>query len=157
MSVPARVGLTALAAFLLDLVTKALVRQWLPTGASTPLVPGLLYLTHVTNPGAVFGLLPNERRLFIAMTLLVLALVLLCAFLARDAGARVHVALGLQFGGAMGNLLDRLRFGQVTDFIDLRFWAVFNLADIAIIAGVGLFFWGLLREPQLAQRLAGRG
>ncbi|MCL5677274.1 MAG: signal peptidase II [Firmicutes bacterium] len=141
-----RVAATAIAVFLLDFATKALVRHLMPGQSSLPVIRGVLYLTHVRNPGAAFGLLANQTGLFIVITLAVVALILYYARQVKGASPWMHIALGLQLGGAMGNLVDRLRFGRVTDFLDFRVWPVFNLADSAIVAGVALFFWLMWRQ-----------
>lgn len=137
----------ALIVLLLDQVTKLLVKSWLPEGASVPLFPGILYLTHVRNYGAAFGVLNNRTGLFIWVTVVAMV-VIIFAYRRLSVGNRsaLRWALAMQFGGALGNLLDRLRAGYVTDFLDLRVWPVFNLADVAIVAGVILLGWELLRS-----------
>ncbi len=141
-----RIAVTTVTVFLLDFISKALVRQLMPFESSLPVIRGVLYLTHVGNPGAAFGLLANQTGFFVAVTLAVVGLILYYARQVKDAGSLMHVSLGLQLGGALGNLLDRLRFGRVTDFVDFRVWPVFNLADSAIVIGVALFFWLMWRQ-----------
>ena len=67
----------------------------------------------------------------------------------------IRISLGLQLGGALGNLLDRVRLGRVTDFIDFRIWPVFNLADMSIVAGVSILAFSLLREDWLERKQHG--
>ena len=135
----------ALAVFVLDQFTKTLVREQLLPGQSVP-EDGWFRLTHVTNTGAAFGLFTNQ-----SMFLLVTTLVGLTAIVAYYVYPPVNtpfltISLGLQLGGAIGNLVDRLRLGHVTDFLDFRIWPVFNVADSAIVVGVcvlGFFLlWG---------------
>lgn len=118
-----------------DQITKALVRFYLLHGQSFP-AQGLLRITHITNSGAAFGILSNQSPLLMVTAGIgIIALLLYYRFPFFD-GALTRVGLGLQLGGAAGNLMDRLQLGHVTDFIDLRVWPVFNLADSAIVLGV---------------------
>ncbi|MDR7482764.1 MAG: signal peptidase II [Armatimonadota bacterium] len=134
-------GLVALA----DQAIKAAVVTALPVGAAVPLLPGLLTLTHVQNRGVAFGLLPGVPPVVIG-----LAAGLLVAWLVwtggRPRGARGASAGGaLMLGGTAGNLVDRLRWGYVVDYVDLHVWPVFNLADAAIAVGGALLVLGLAR------------
>jgi signal peptidase II len=106
----------------------------IPKGSSVPIVPGTIFLTHTENSGAAFGLFPNATTLLIVTALIACALFL---WMGRQGFNRRLFALacGMMLGGAAGNLLDRLRFGAVTDFLDLRVWPVFNLADTALTFG----------------------
>ena len=138
--------LPALAVLVLDVATKAAVRAWLPIGESLPIVPGAFYLTHALNPGAAFGLLPGAQIPLMAMSILALSALV---FVNRRMGQKepfLQLALGLQFGGTGGNLLDRARLGHVTDFLDFRVWPVFNLADSAIVLGAALLVGWLLHR-----------
>lgn len=120
----------------IDQITKELVRSSMLVGDSTPLIPGIVYLTHVKNPGAAFGILPNYQMLFYVVALAVVVL-LLVYYRRLDKVDRVtSLSFGLVTGGATGNLIDRVSAGVVTDFIDFRFWPVFNIADTAIVVGV---------------------
>jgi signal peptidase II len=137
----------------LDQVTKALVLAHLPLGQSVPVIPGFFDITHVHNPGGAFGFLagmtPLARSwLFIAVSLLAAGLIL-CFYWQTPRGQRVlEVGLTLVFGGAVGNLIDRIRFGVVVDFIDVYLgdlhWPAFNVADSAITIGVFIFAFHLL-------------
>ena len=125
----------AVAVFILDQLTKGAIRAMLLPGESVP-KDTWVRLTHVTNTGAAFGLFPNQSIFLLVTTVIGVAAILLYYL---NPPVRSHVltmALGLQLGGAMGNLLDRLRLGYVTDFLDFRVWPVFNLADSAIVVGV---------------------
>jgi len=97
---------------------------------------GKVLIDPVDNTGAAFGVLPNQTILLTAIALtIVTALVFSYRRLARGP-VSVRVGLGMILGGALGNLLDRVRFGHVVDFIDLRWWPVFNVADSCIVMGV---------------------
>jgi len=134
--------LPALAVVILDQITKFWVRLLIPLGSSLP-EDTPIRLTHIHNKGAVFGLV-TQRELLIGLTLFFI-LGLLFSY-RRPALADVRGALGLILGGSLGNLIDRLLLGYVTDFIDLRVWPVFNLADASIVIGAGLFFLIMLRR-----------
>jgi signal peptidase II len=98
------------------------------------------------NPGAAFGILPNQNVLFITTGLLLVIGALAIYRKLPPAKKILRIGLGLVLGGALGNLVDRLRFGKVVDFLDFRVWPVFNLADTAIFIGVCLLAWELLKE-----------
>jgi signal peptidase II len=130
---------------LLDQAVKAIVRNSLHPSESIPVIEGFFHLTHVRNAGAAFGLMPGQRPLFILTSLLVLAAIALYWWRARPRSLVLALSLGLVSGGAIGNLIDRVVAGRVTDFFDFRVFPVFNIADMAIISGaVGLFAWALL-------------
>lgn len=139
--------LVTIAVLLLDQGTKYWILNYLEVWESIPLLPGWLQLTLVQNPGAAFGLFANWTGLFVLVTLaaVLLALILYRRILTLDWQFQLALALGL--GGAVGNLIDRVRFGHVVDFIDLLFWPVFNVADMAIIAGVVLLGYKILCLP----------
>ncbi|NLE76100.1 MAG: signal peptidase II [Chloroflexi bacterium] len=146
----------AAAVWVLDQATKYLVLENLPLGASWAPFPALerfFTFTHVSNTGAAFGLLPQFGTVFQFIAILVVVGIVLFS---RHLGAGqkwVTLSLGLQLGGALGNLTDRLRIGHVVDYLDFKFWPVFNVADSALFIGVGLLLWIFFRQPeQIAPR-----
>jgi len=151
---PAGILLIGGAVLAADQLTKALVRTYLPPGASFP-ADWPVRLTHVTNTGAAFGLLTNQSLLLTFVAFFAIGLIIYYYRKAPDGAWPLRAALGLQLGGAVGNLIDRLRQGYVTDFIDLRFWPVFNLADSAITVGAVLLAVSLL-WPDLRARGGGQ-
>lgn len=119
-----------------DQVLKALVGRLIPVGSSVPVIAGVLALTHVHNPGVAFSLLRGvPAALPAALTAVLLAVLL-------GGGRRLPVVgqagLALLCGGAVGNLIDRVRIGAVVDYVDLQVWPVFNLADVAVTAGAAM-------------------
>jgi signal peptidase II len=133
---------------IVDQLTKAAVRAWMgPVGTSISLVGDFLRLTYVRNPGAAFGMLPEHRGVFVVVSFLVILGIGLYMFKMRPTRSIVVVALGFVCGGALGNLIDRLAFGKVTDFIEVRHVPVFNAADSAISVGVTLLVLWLLFSP----------
>jgi len=142
---------------LLDQITKLIVLARLVPGQSIPIVKDLVALTLVFNPGLAFGFLsflpPGYGWIVVLLSMAALVvLVALSLKLLPTAGWPVTVALGMIFGGAAGNLIDRYRFSAVVDFIDLSWrgyhWPAFNVADSGITVGVGVLALYLLRrEP----------
>ncbi|MCL2046160.1 MAG: signal peptidase II [Oscillospiraceae bacterium] len=121
---------------LLDQFIKRWVLLTLPLHESAPLIPGIIGLTHVQNPGAAFGILPNQRWLLTAIAFLC-ALMLIALLLRYDEGFWGMLGLSSVLGGAIGNLVDRLAYGHVIDIFDFQFanFAIFNIADVFIVLG----------------------
>jgi signal peptidase II len=120
---------------LLDQGTKALVTGALREQPALSLLGGLVYLVYARNSGAAFSLVPSGGTLFAVAAAVACAAILALYPRVRARAWDVRIALGLILGGAAGNLLDRVRLGYVVDFIDLRWWPVFNVADSAIVIG----------------------
>lgn len=123
-----------------------LVVLLLDPGQSVPLIPRVLHLTYVQNTGAAFGLFKGAQWLFIGVSWLVIAYLGWRFWTGAVAPAIVVWGEALVLGGAVGNLLDRLRLGSVVDFIDVRVWPVFNVGDSAITIGVTLLLWHSLKR-----------
>lgn len=140
----------------LDQLTKAWVLTSLPQDGWWSPLPALwrvFRITHITNSGAAFGIFPNQGNFFIIIAIVVvLAIVLYYRYLPAGSWL-VRLSLGLQLGGAIGNLLDRIRYGHVVDFVDIGFWPIFNVADLAIVTGVGILAYCLWREDQTVRDL----
>jgi signal peptidase II len=138
---------------LFDQLTKLLVIKYLPLYQTVPVVAGLFNLIHIKNPGGAFGLLADlgpGMRTFVFLFISSLAVGLILYFYLKTPSAQTWLAVGfaLIFGGAVGNLIDRIRFGVVTDFLDFYIskyhWPAFNIADSAISVGIGIFAYHLL-------------
>ena len=133
-----------MAVLIADQWVKARIAASLPVGASVPLIPGLVSLTHVQNRGVAFGLLADVAPLL--PVLAVLTLVLVLAYNRGRQFSRPAVAgVACMAGGAIGNLVDRFRLGHVVDYLDVHIWPVFNLADVAIVIGAGLLLVAFAR------------
>jgi signal peptidase II len=148
-------GAVAGAAVAADQLTKWIVSSSLSLGEAVD-VFGPLSIHHVQNSGIAFGLFPTATSGVIVLT--GLAVTWMLVFFARSGGRHpiLPVALGLLLGGSLSNLIDRVRLGHVTDFLDFRFWPAFNLADAFIVAGVAVLIGALLladREPRRARTL----
>jgi signal peptidase II len=141
-----------LTAVVADQATKQLVASTLPLGEQTAEL-GPFSIHHVQNSGIAFGLFPTATTIVIAVT--AFAVGWMVVFFARS-GARhpvLPVALGLVIGGSVSNLVDRIRLGHVTDFLDLTFWPAFNLADTFIVVGVVVLLGALVASDREPRRL----
>ena len=136
------------AVFLVDRALKALIVARYAEGDGFPVLPGIFHITRVNNTGAAFGLMKGLTPILIAISLVCVIFLATSLWRASDhrnvSGVRA-MAFSLVMAGALGNLVDRVFYGYVIDFLDFRVWPVFNLADISICVGAGLivlgFFW----------------
>lgn len=131
-------ALLALAILVLDRLLKIWVVRSLPLWTTRPLLGNWLHLTHVRNTGAAFGLFGGQALPLAIISIALIAGLLLWRDQLRQLGVWGNLALALVAGGAIGNLYDRLAYGYVIDFLDLRVWPVFNLADSAVVVGAAL-------------------
>lgn len=142
----------------IDQWTKNIVEVNMPLNSITvpfPAIESFFRFTHVANKGAAFGLFQNGATLFMILAFVVSIGIIYYNFFALEANQRLmRVALGLQLGGAVGNLIDRLRIGHVTDFLDFGPWPVFNVADMSIVAGAIVLGYIVLQEMREEQRQA---
>ena len=143
----------------LDQVTKILVMLKLPLGSQMSLIPGFLNLVHVRNKGAAFGLLSGWSVQFAWLFFVAtagLVLVVLGYLLWRLTDDHWGAALGysLVLTGALGNLIDRVRLGEVVDFIDVYWgryhWPAFNIADSLVCVGAAILAWVIIRDEKTA-------
>jgi signal peptidase II len=139
---------------ILDQVTKYLVLQFLPLYSSIQVIPGFFNLVHVRNTGAAFSFLAGEpsvwrQGLFVGLTLFVVAIILFAYGKVQSRDYWSKTAYALIAAGALGNLVDRLRLGEVVDFLDCYVgayhWPAFNVADSAITVGALMLVVSLLR------------
>jgi len=142
-------ALVALAVAVLDQFTKYLVAAYVPLHESIPVITGYVNLVHVRNPGAAFGILAGfggvvRSAFFILVSVAALVVIAWLASSSEENNAWLLSGYSLFFGGALGNLIDRLRFGEVVDFIDVHVgpyhWPAFNVADSALCVGTAAFF-----------------
>ena len=137
----------------LDQVTKALIGFYLQPYHSISVIPGFFNLTHIHNPGGAFGFLagadPIIRKIvFLFVSFLAVALILWYYLKTPESYPILATDFAMIFGGAIGNLIDRIRTGKVVDFLDFYLgnlhWPAFNIADSAITIGIGIFILQLL-------------
>jgi signal peptidase II len=140
---------------LLDQATKAWILTTLKLHEGFPLIDGFFNIVHVRNPGAAFGFLAGAPPLFrsiffVAVTVAAIALILHYLRVNRIEEPYLVSALALILAGAVGNLIDRIRFGEVVDFLDVyigsQHWPAFNVADSAITVGAGVLMAALFRR-----------
>jgi signal peptidase II len=149
----------AVAVYGLDRLTKFLAETYLQGRPPVHVIPGVVQLDYTTNPGGAFGVLGGATWLFLTATLVVCAAIVVASF--NLPSRLIAAGLGLVLGGALGNLTDRAVrgggfSGRVVDFIDFRWWPVFNAADSAIVIGAALIILsGFLRSPG-QRRASGR-
>ena len=148
------VGIAALV-IIIDQLTKLWIMTNFALHEQQNVIPGLFDLVYVTNTGAAFGFLAGSKNLlrqvfFVGVAIVALVVIVYAYGHLKRQGKIFVYALGLIGGGAIGNLIDRLRFGSVVDFLDFYLgsyhWPAFNAADSAITVGVGLFLLGTLLQ-----------
>ena len=146
--------LIIIGAVLLDQLTKQIVLRTIPVGESVNFIPGVFRFTHVKNPGAAFGILENNRWVFILISLVAVAAMIAYLVKYRPKNGWLYVPLCMIAGGGLGNMIDRLFYyeegssfgnGLVVDFLDFcafpRLWHwVFNVADAFVVVGAGILF-----------------
>jgi signal peptidase II len=130
----------------LDQVTKYLAKTYLKPVGSIPLIPNVFHFTYVENRGAAFGILQNQRWLFIVLTVVISAVIVYYLFTHRQESIVLTIALSMILGGAIGNLIDRLRLGYVVDMLHfvLIDYPVFNVADSFVVIGTLLLAYYIL-------------
>ena len=145
--------ITAAAIILLDQITKYYINSYMSVGDSFPVIQGLFNITHVRNPGAAFGIFSKSPEIFrtvflIAVTSAAMVLILYYIRMNRERGGLLNLARSLIFGGAIGNLIDRIRFGEVIDFLDFYIGShhrpAYNVADSAISTGAVLLLIAMI-------------
>jgi len=149
--------LVSLSVLLVDQWTKGIITRAFDVHQSRTVVGGFFDLTYVRNSGAAFGLfasVDSSVKAIMLNSVAVLVFIVVSAYALRSShkSVRLQVGFALILGGAIGNLLDRVRFGYVVDFLDFsvsgHHWPAFNVADSAICIGVGLLFLDMLRSEE---------
>lgn len=107
-------------------------------GQTQPLIKGIFHLTYIKNTGGAFGIFENANTFFIIISILIIVFLLLYNRIYVKDNIYINLSFGLIIGGAVGNLIDRIRLNYVVDYLDFRIWPVFNLADSAIVVGAVL-------------------
>lgn len=147
----------AAAVILLDFWTKWMIVQRIDLHEAIPVIPDFFQLVHVRNTGAAFGIGANAASKIVPLLLNIGAIAVFCvvvvyAFRSAISDRLLQTGLHLILGGAIGNLLDRFRFGYVVDFLDVyvrdHHWPAFNVADSAICIGIALLFLDMRKKPE---------
>lgn len=128
----------AIGIILLDQISKFFIENSMELGDSIPVIGGIFHITYILNPGAAFGILENQRLFFIFIATI---MILMTGYIYPRIPQKckmLRLGVGMLFGGAVGNLIDRIKTGLVVDFLDFKIWPIFNIADIFIVVGVGM-------------------
>jgi len=145
---------------LLDQWTKSLIVERLPLYQRVEVIQGFFNLTHVRNTGGAFGIFGGERSgigslIFVAVSLIAIGAIIFLFIRIREDEKILALSFSLVLSGAIGNLIDRLRYGEVVDFLDFHLsiyhWPAFNVADSVICIGIGLMALELLRRDRKAR------
>ncbi|WP_318184162.1 signal peptidase II [Metabacillus idriensis] len=138
----------------IDQLFKYLVRNFMDYGQSIPIITGFFQLTSHRNTGAAWGIFSGQKIFLISIAIIVIAIGLIYSRKITDKLSRI--AFGFFIGGAMGNVVDRLFFGEVTDMFEVTFinYPIFNTADVFLFSGVVLFLISSFKESKLESKLS---
>ena len=137
---------TAVCIMTADQVTKHMIIQKVPEGSSIEVISGILSITHIRNTGAAFGLFQGYTGVLTVISIIAIFLIIILKSILNFNSAFYNVCLGFVLGGALGNLIDRFLVGEVTDFINVKFIPVFNVADSSILIGFSLIIILIIKE-----------
>ena len=143
---------SALSIFFIDQIIKFYIPKYLCLGQEIPVIKDIFSITFVTNKGIAFGLFSSSNFPFVLISMAVLVCITLVfiSFSKEDISKKtrfwIKIAYGSILGGALSNMLDRIRIGEVIDFLDFHIWPVFNIGDSAICIGAGIFVLNILRS-----------
>ena len=147
------VWLTMLGVLVIDRILKIFIQGHFYPNESLIVIPKILHITYVLNPGAAFGLLAGKTWIFIVTALLVIIGVIFAYFKIPKTEKMLRLTLGMIGGGALGNLYDRVVIGKVVDYLDFQIWPfVFNFADSMIVIGVGILLLVMYRQDHQNRR-----
>ena len=136
----------AIFVFLTDQIIKFYVLKYLYLGQEISVIKNIFSITFVANKGVAFGLFSNSNFPFVLISIAVLVCITLVFISLGKARFWIKIAYGLILGGALSNMLDRIRLGEVIDFLDFHIWPVFNIGDSAICIGAGIFVLNILKN-----------
>lgn len=134
----------ALTAVILDQIAKFLIKTNFELNQTFPILKNIFHLTYITNYGAGFGILQQQKWILVFISLIVIGFIFYYLDKIKEKQLFLQVIAGFVLGGTIGNLIDRISFGYVVDFLDFRIWPIFNFADSFVTIGViGLivYFW----------------
>lgn len=139
----------SLCIIIIDQLSKYFIKESLSLYESIPIIKNFLHITYVQNTGAAFSILQGKTLFFSIISILIIILIVYGVFKAPVTKKSHRYVLSAIVGGAIGNLIDRIKFGYVVDFIDFRVWPVFNIADCAIVIGVILLIYIIAFDPDV--------
>lgn len=126
--------------FISDQITKYAVYKNMSLGESIP-AEGIIRITYARNTGMAFSLFENFGIILLILSLIIASILIIYLFTIDKPRILIRIFSGLVVGGALGNILDRIRFGYVNDFIDVGWWPVFNIADSSITIAIGIYIF----------------
>ena len=136
--------LLALFIVFIDQVSKFYIQTHMVLGISIPIIQDIFHITYILNAGAAFGLFENQTAFFVIIAIcMVIAAIYFYPRIPKQYSL-LRFGTGLIVGGAMGNVVDRIKTGYVVDFFDFRIWPIFNIADIGIVCGVGCIIFTII-------------
>jgi signal peptidase II len=150
-------GIIVIVTVLLDQITKHLIVSHIPVDHGFEQIPGILNIVHARNPGSAFSLFANfsssfRGLFFVAISVAALVVIGWLVAAANELNWPLLIGYSCFFGGALGNLIDRIRFGEVVDFLDFHVgtlhWPAFNVADATLCIGIGFFFIHMLTSGE---------
>lgn len=136
--------LLALVVVIIDQLSKFYIQTHMTIGMSMPVIQDIFHITYILNPGAAFGLFEHQTSFFVIIAIcMVIAVIYFYPRIPRQYRL-LNLGTGLMVGGAVGNVIDRIKTGYVVDFFDFRIWPIFNIADIGIVCGVGCIIFTIM-------------
>ncbi|WP_126310748.1 signal peptidase II [Methylomusa anaerophila] len=138
------VALITITTIIIDQTVKYYVQSQMLPGQSIPVIEGIFHITYILNPGAAFGVLENQTIFFVTVAFLMLGISIYFFSQIPQHYRLMRFGLSLMAGGAVGNVIDRVKAGVVVDFFDFRIWPVFNIADMAIVTGVSCIIYSII-------------
>jgi signal peptidase II len=139
--------ITSVLILIFDQITKYLINKMPQSRFPVEIIPNFIYITRITNTGAAFGLFQNKTNIFIIISIIAIVLIIILKIKMNIKSFFYNLGLGFILGGALGNLMDRLlRIGEVTDFLNVVFFAVFNVADSFITIGFCIIIIFIVRS-----------
>jgi len=139
-------SLSAVIILVFDQITKYIINQKPPEIFPISILPKVFYIARVTNSGAAFGMFPSRTNILIIISIIAIILIIVLKIKMNLKSVFYNLALGFVLGGAMGNLIDRILIGEVTDFLHLAYFAVFNVADSFIVIGFCIIILIIIRS-----------
>ena len=134
----------ALAIVLIDQLSKFYIQAHMMPNMSIPVIQDVFHITYILNPGAAFGLFEHQTIVFVIIAILMIAAVIYFYPQIPRQYRLLRFGIGLMVGGAIGNVIDRIKTGYVVDFFDFRIWPIFNVAGMGIVCGVGCIIFTIL-------------
>ncbi|MDG1990031.1 MAG: signal peptidase II [Dehalococcoidia bacterium] len=142
-----KIGLLSIASIIivLDQISKIIVRNNLDVGDQWPTTWRLFHISHIQNSGGIFGSFQNMNSMLLIVSIVILIVLLTYALKLKEINHLELISIGLIIGGGVGNILDRIFIGSVTDFIDPIYYPAFNLADSSIVIGIAVYALNIFR------------